>query len=301
MTAVAPTARRAHRLRTLDFTRPTKFSNDQQRRIERAMETFCQTAGTRLSSELRWPTELELLSTTQQTWAGAQNQLTPDALPVLIEVAPLGTRMLLCVEHALVLVCLQALLGGVPERPSRERRLSEIDWALTARLLDSIVGSLSGVWEEIGGIALRAGEIDPTDAAQVASVSEPTFSIVLECRFNQESYTLTLLVPWIAVEPVAGQLSGRETARHTDEPDRDATPTARAMSNVRVTLRAEVASVQMSVEEILALGPGSVIALGAPARDGVTLFAENTPLAAAHPGASGTRRAVQVRTLADER
>ena len=280
--------RRHQRLRTLDFTRPTKFSNDQQRRISRAMETFCQTASTRLSSELRWPLELEILNTSQLTWAAAHNRLAPGSVPVLVEVDPIATRMLLCVEQSFVLVCLEALLGGAPERPPRDRRLSEIDWSLTSRLLGSIIGTLSPVWEEIGGIRLRAGDIDPTDASQIASVSEPTFSMVLECRINQQSFTLTLLVPWISVEPVANQLSGREPARRLDGADHNA-PMRAAMSRVRVALRAEVAAVHMSVDEILALKPGSVVKLGGRAEDGVALFAENTPVALASPGASGAR------------
>lgn len=287
--------RRVHRLRTVDFTRPTKFSNDQQRRITRAMETFCQTAGTRLSSELRWPLEIEVLNTAQLTWAAANAQLMVNSIPVMIEVEPIGTRMLLSAEQAFVLVCLESLLGGSPERPTRERRLSEIDWTLTTRLLEWIVAALSQVWEEIGGVTLRAGEIDTTDASHVASVSEPTFSVVLECRINQQSFTLTLLVPWIAVEPVARHLSGRELTRRNDGTDHEA-PMRRAMSGVNVTLRAEVASVHMSVDEILALAPGSVIRFGVPADNGVTLFAENTLLARAQPGASGAHRAVQIRS-----
>jgi flagellar motor switch protein FliM len=287
--------RRHQRLRTLDFSRPTKFSNDQQRRITRAMETFCQTASTRLSSELRWPLELEILSTSQLTWAAAHSRLASESVPVLVEVDPIGTRMLLSVEQSFVLVCLEALLGGAPERPARDRRMTEIDWSLTARLLGSIIGQLSAVWEEIGGITLRPGEIDPTDAGHVASVSEPTFSMVLECRINQQSFTLTLLVPWIAVEPVANQLSGREPTRRPDGVDHTA-PMRGAMSRVKVTLRAEVAAIHLTAEEILALRPGDVVRLGARAEDGVGVFAENTPLARAVPGAAGPRRAVQIRS-----
>ena len=47
-------------------------------------------------------------------------------------------------------------------------------------------------------------------------------------------------------------------------------------------------------DEILALGPGSVIKLGAQAEHGVTLFAENVKLARAQPGSNGPRRAIQI-------
>ena len=69
----------------------------------------------------------------------------------------------------------------------------------------------------------------------------------------------------------------------------------RAMSDVPVTLRAEVASVALSVHEILALAPAAWCRFGARAEDGVTLFAENVELARADPGAAGPRRAIQIR------
>jgi flagellar motor switch protein FliM len=286
-------SRRSHRLRTVDFSRPTKFGTEQQRRITRAAETFCQTANTRLSAELRIPIEFEILNTVQLTWSGAQNQLPPGTLSALIDIEPISTRMLLAAEQSFVLMCLEALLGGSTERPPRERRLTEIDWSLTSRLFQSIVHPLSLVWQELGGVTLSVGEIDPPDAAQIAAVSEPTLTLLLEARINKHSFALALLIPWIAVAPVVGAISGREPARPMlGQP---ASPIQQAMSNVRVRLRAEVANTELSVQDILALAPGSVLRFGARVEDGVTLFAENVKLARGDAGAAGPRRAIQIR------
>jgi flagellar motor switch protein FliM len=285
--------RRAHRLRTVDFSRPTKFSSDQQRRIVRAIETFCQTAVTRLSNELRWAVEFEVLNTLQLTWSAAQAQLPPSSLSVIVEVAPVGTRMLLTAEQSFVLVCLECLLGGSPDRPPRERRMSEIDWSLTRRLFESIVGQMSMVWEEMGGVTLTAGDIDLHDSSQVASVSEPTFTILLECRMNKQSFALALLIPWIAIEPVAANIAGTDDLRQDDPAGTPAM--IHAMSGVPITLRAEVADVDLAVADILALAPGSVVRFGHRSDEGVNLFAENVKLAGASPGANGARRAVQIR------
>jgi flagellar motor switch protein FliM len=285
-------ARRGHRLRTVDFSRPTKFTADQQRRISRATETFCQTANTRLSTELRVTVEFEMLNTAQLTWAAAQAQLPPNSLSVLLEVEPIGTRMLLTAEQGFVLSGLEALLGGSPDRPPKERRLSEIDWSLTRRLFESVIHPLSLVWQELGGVTLSAGEIDPHDAGQAASVSEPTFTILLECRLAKQSFALAMLIPWAAIEPVEEAISGRDSS-HDDEVQ-TASPMQKAMSDVPVTLRAEVASIDLEVSEILSLVPGSIVKFGVPADDGVMLYAENVKLARAQPGSHGHRRAVQI-------
>ena len=124
-------SRRRHRVRKVDFTRPTKFTSDHQRRIGRAIDTFCQTAATRLSAELRYPIELEAISTTQVTWSGAQALLPANSLSVLLDVEPIGTQMLLSAEQSFVLMAIECFLGGSPDRPPRERRMTEIDWSLT--------------------------------------------------------------------------------------------------------------------------------------------------------------------------
>jgi flagellar motor switch protein FliM len=68
----------------------------------------------------------------------------------------------------------------------------------------------------------------------------------------------------------------------------------RAVGGVHVPVRAEVAGVHLPIEAVLALKPGDVLSLQAPADGGVTLYADKVPVHRAKPGRSGSRRAVQV-------
>ena len=61
-----------------------------------------------------------------------------------------------------------------------------------------------------------------------------------------------------------------------------------------MTVRAEVAAVDLPIEEVLALQPGDVLRLDARADDGVTLSPDAVPVHRAQPGRSGGRRAVQM-------
>jgi len=285
--------RRAQRLRTVDFSRPTKFTSDHQRRITRAIDTFCQTAVTRLSGELRCPIELETINTTQLTWTAAQSQLSHGSLSATLLVQPIETRILFTAEESFVLMCLECLLGGSPDRPPRERRLSEIDWSLTRRLFESLVSQLSLVFHELGGAYLEIEEIDvQNESSQVASVSEPTYVAMIESRLNKQSAALALLIPWVAIEPIAQHIAGRE--RPHDETEDALDEIERAMAAVPVTLRAEVACVELAITDILALEPGSLVNLRSRADQGVSLFAENVKLGRAHPGSNGARRAIQI-------
>jgi flagellar motor switch protein FliM len=292
--AAAGGQRRPPRLRTVDFSRPTKFTADHQRRIARAIDTFCVTSITRLSTELRTPVELEAINSAQATWSAAQSQLPGSSLWVTLEVQPLGTRMLLTVEQSFVLMCIECLLGGSPDRPPRERRFSEIDWTLTHRLFESIVHQLTLVLQDLAGISLSIVEIETyNDTSQIAAVSEPTFVVVVESRINKHSASMALLIPWLSIDSVSDRLAGKENrTEETDQGDREGIE--RAVAGVPVMLRAEVAAIDLPIDEILALGPGSIVRLGAQADQGVTVFAENVKLARAQPGCNGPRRAIQV-------
>ncbi|MGO9752770.1 MAG: flagellar motor switch protein FliM [Solirubrobacteraceae bacterium] len=290
----AATARRGHRLRTVDFSRPTKFTNDHQRRISRAIDTFNATVATRLSAELRAQIELETINTTQLTWSAAQSQLPAGSVAVTLEVQPIGTRMMLTAEQPLVLSAIECLLGGIADRPPKERRFSDIDWTLTRRFIDTIVNQLSLVWQDLGGLSLVIEDMDlHQESSQVAVVSEPTYVVMIECRMNKQSSALALMIPWAAIETVSDRIAGREAPN--DPEILRSSGIGRALARAPITLRAEVAAREVPIEQILALVPGSIIPLAAPAHAGVALFAENIKLGRAHPGCNGARRAVQIR------
>ena len=293
------TGRRQQRMRAVDFSRPTKFTTDHQRRITRAIDAFCLGAATRLTAELRASVEFETLNTTQVTWAAAQALLPANSLAVIIVLEPLGTRALMTIESQFVLTAIEGLLGGTTERAQKPRRFSEIDWTLSRRLVDSIVNQLSAAFHELGGnLSFRVEDIaQQTDATSIASVSEPTFVVMVEARIATHSTATSVLVPWVTIDPIADLIAGRDlrpVGQHEDS------GIGRALAAAPVTIRAEVACLDLPVADVLSLEPGSVIRLGASAADGISLFAENVRIARAQPGANGVRRAVQVQAHEEE-
>ena len=100
-----------------------KFTADQQRRLERALETFCRTASTRLSAELRVPIELELLNIDQLTLVDAHAQVPAAARSARSSrPSPLGhAACCSSTELPLVLRLIERLLGGAAARQGRAR------------------------------------------------------------------------------------------------------------------------------------------------------------------------------------
>ncbi len=286
-----------HQIRTVDFSQPTKFTAELRRRILRVLGSFCEAFALRLSTELRAPVELSIADSHQLTWAAAKAQLSANTIAVALGAQPIEAQMLLCVEPPFVLQALECLLGGNPSQAASERRFSEVDWALTHRLLDSAIALLSPAWRDLGGLQLSLGEVDlEGDAGVVVPPGEPTFALNLESRIDALPSSMTLLIPWSAIGPVVDEILGFGVGglRYLDTDSREARAMRRGLAGAHVCLRAEVGSLELPVERVLALTPGTLLALQDRAEEGVRLYAEGVPLGRCRPGLRGARRAVKL-------
>jgi flagellar motor switch protein FliM len=217
----------------------------------------------------------------------------PGSIDAIAEITPLMTRAMLSAEPGLVLAAIELLLGGSEITEQRERRLSDIDMALARHFFDRVLAQLSVIWNDMVGLELSVVQLDThLETAQMVSVSEPTMTFTMEARFNGVSSTIAMLLPWSAIAPVADRFGAREDA--PDRGEEEIRRVRRAVGGVDMTVRAEVASIELPIEQVLALQPGDVLRLDAPAEAGVTLYADKVPVHRAKPGRSGSRRAVQI-------
>jgi flagellar motor switch protein FliM len=212
----------------------------------------------------------------------------------VLEVNPIGTRMVMSAELSFVLCALEALLGAAPNQAPKERRLTEIDWALSRRLFGTMLSQLSLIWHDVADVELGLGVLEgSTENAQIAPFSEPTLSLTIEARIGRTSSTLSLLVPYCAIAPVAAAFSQRDGAGPSGSEDAAEAVDA-ALRGVEITMRAEVSETRMTVQDVLALKPGDVVRLDGQAAGGITLYADQVPVHRARPGRNGLKRAAQV-------
>ena len=287
--------RRPRRVREVDFSRPTKFSQDQQRRIGHGYEGFCRSVSTQLSAQLHAAVELELISVDQQNWSAALGEIPKASLYAVVS-TDAGLNLLVGIELAAVMRMNERLLGASFSSPPLERSLTEIELTLARRMLGTMIGQLSRSWEELMGTSLRLLVFE-TQAANIQLVpsSEPTLAITSEMRIEQHPSVFTLLVPHRSIEADLQKLSaglyGDSAEVLADEQTGEAV--SAALRGVTVEVRAEVGSSVLTIDEVLALRPGDLVRLG-PCASGGTLFAEAVPTHRTKPGRSGGRRAVEI-------
>ena len=292
---------RPRRVREVDFSRPTKFTQDQQRRLGYGYEGFCRAVSTQLSAQLHTEVELELMSVDQQNWSKALGVL-PEASLFAVVATDAGMNLLVGVELAAIVRMIERLLGAGFSSPPLERALTEIELTLARRMLRTMIGQLSRAWEELMGTTLTLLVLEKEAAnIQLVPSSEPTLAITSEIRIDGDASAFTLLVPHRSIEADLPKLTAglyENTAALADA--RLGEAVVATLREVSVELRAEVGSNDLTVDEVLALRPGDLVRLG-PCASGGTLYAENVAIHRTRPGRSGSRRAVEILDRIDSR
>ena len=292
---LSPVPARGRRVRELDFRRPSKFTRDQIRQLERTHETFCRSVSSRLSAELRQEFSLTVLGSDQLPYSVAMVEESPrDALVAVLEVAPLGTRIALVCDMGMTHAFVNRLLGGNVPRTTNPATLTDVELSVVGCAFKTIVETMSVAWKEMAGLELRllALESSPT-SVELVPPSEPTLLLNLAATLGDRSAVFTVVMPHPSLAHILPSLD--RSAFRQDEADPEAPQTMRrAMGGVDVVLRAEVGAISIPVGEVLALVPGDVVRLGTPAGRGAVLCVDDVELCTVSPGRNGAVRAVQV-------
>jgi flagellar motor switch protein FliM len=294
--------RAATRVATVDFSRPTKFTKDLEREIRRTQEVFCRTASTRLTGELRSSLDLTVVGAGQLTWSSATLGLGHDPVCGTVEIQPLGTRFIVTLERLFLLPLFERLCGGHPVGVPTDRKFTEIDETLAGRVFKMFVDQMSLVWQDVTDLQLKFLGLEPDpQTARIAGLSEATLVLTMDMKVDAGSHGFGIYMPFSSIEPVIGRFVTGAPDGGAEAPAQ-AAAVREAIGGVGLELRAEVATTEITVDDLLNLKVGDVVELGSAAQ-GVTVMAGDTPLYRAQPGREGRKRAVQIRegVVSDER
>lgn len=287
---------RQARVQEIDFRRPTKFARDLVRRLEHAHESFCRTASSGLSAELRASFELSVAGTEQLPYGTAMAETHPDSLLAVLDVAPLETEVALVVEMPLALRLVDRLLGGGGKpREGSADTLTDLEVVILRRAITSIVEPLSATWLDLADVHFSIASMQTSPMTfQLVPPSEPVLMLHIEARLDGLVSPLVLCIPYRSVAPIVEKLEHRHYEGHDAVDPTAAGKVHDAISAVDVGLRAEAGATDMKISDVLQIKVGDVIRLRRPADKGVIVYAGDVPTYVATPGRNGNKRALKI-------
>src|SRR6266576_2812883 len=265
---------RQARVQEIDFRRPTKFPRDIVRRLEHAHESFCRTASSGLSAELRASFELAVAGSEQLPYGAAMAETEQDSLLAVLNVKPLDTEVAMLIEMPLALRLVDRLLGGGGKpRDVIADSLTDLEVVIVKRAIQSRVEPLSATWLDLADVHFEVASMQTSPMTfQLVPPSEPVLMLHLETRLDGLVSPIVLCMPYRSVEPIVDKLEHRHYEGQSKDPDA-AGKVREAISGVDVELRVEVGAVELKVSDVLHTQVGDVIRLRRPADKGVIVYA----------------------------
>jgi flagellar motor switch protein FliM len=285
-------------VKTYDFRRPAKFSNEQLRTLQAIHENVGRIAAARLSSFLRSSIVIQLAGTDQLIFDDYIGQLSLPTQLVVMNSEGLGGGFLVDVDLGFAYAAVDRLLGGPGRIPPERNEPTPIESDLIARIVGHLPHALNEGWAH-----LQALEVNVTESAltpillRLAAPTEVVAVLTYEVRFAGQTAPMTICYPYATLEPLLPRLAA--TMWYAQR------RLASANSEVRDVLEAEVRSVEIPlharfravdipVEALSELRPGDVIRFDEHFDDPVLISVSDQAQAWAVPGRVGDRVALRL-------
>lgn len=286
-----------------DFRRPDKFSKEQLRALETMFNTWARVSSLTLSSYLRTPVQSGAVELTQILFDEYVQTLPDRPVIALLSLAPLPGTVLLEVDIELAFVMVDRLLGGPGQPPPQLREPTEIEDRLLRELLTQLVANSKESWRILGDLSPALEDLiySAQPVLQVALATDACLRSRLEFKLLGRPWWVAFCVPFPVLEPVARQLNIRmllDVRRR--EPATAGPLIRRRLEQTQVDLKVILGRANLSLRDLIGLGPGDVVRLDQPIDRPLELTVAGQTRFLVRPGRVGRRLAAQVVKILSE-
>lgn len=282
-----------------DFRRPDKFSKEQLRTLQMLHETFGRVGGSALSSYLRTPVSLEIVSLEQIPYDEYLRSID-NSLFTIVSLPPLSGQAVLEIEFGMIFSMIDKLLGG-PGRPIVRNNLTEIEQPMVRNLLDRIFGALKNAWE---GVVIVGPTIDSMETSaqfvQIAPPNDIVVSILFEIRIGSVRGAMSLCIPYMVLKPVTTKLSAQKwfVASNRKQTTSNKRVISRQISTMDVDCAITLGKTKLNTQDFLKLKPGDMLRLDKRATGPIDFLVGGKSRFVGKPALDGKKLLFQIEGMA---
>ena len=215
----------------------------------------------------------------------------------IFRMEPLRGHGLIVVESKLVFAVVDTFFGGSGAKDAKitERDFSAIEIRMTKSVILSVLEDWEKAWRPVHTVTTNfvRSEVNP----QFAAIVPPTdivLVILFEIEMENISGTLTICLPYAAIEPVIPKLKAQFQSEEL-EVDQVWVRRLRAeLLSTDIEIIAELGGTQITPEELMHFKVGDTLILGNDVTDPLILKVEGNPKFKGFPGVSRGNKAIQI-------
>jgi len=215
----------------------------------------------------------------------------------IFRMEPLRGHGLMIVESKLVFAVVDTFFGGsgTQEAKITGRDFSSIEIRMTKSVVLSALGDLEKAWRPVHTVTTNfvRSEVNP----QFAAIVPPTdivLVILFEIEMETISGTLTICLPYAAIEPVIPKLKAQFQSEEMEVDQVWVRRLRTELLTTEVELVTELGTSTITPQELMNFKVGDTLMLGNDVTDPLTLKVEQIPKFKGFPGVSRGNKAVQL-------
>ncbi len=248
--------------------------------MEMVNERFARNLRVGLFNFIRRSPEISVGPVTVQRYSAFLRELAVPTNFNIVAIRPLrGSGMIVC-EPALVFGVIDTLYGGIGKFQTRieGRDFSATEQRVINRLVDVVTDEYKKAWKGVYPLELeyQRSEMQP-QFANIATPSEIVISTSFQLEIGEITGAIHFCIPYATLEPIRDVLYSSTQGDSIEVDRRWVNVLTREIQAAEVTLVAELARANATVEQLLAMKRGDFIELERETRiqatvDGVPVF-----------------------------
>lgn len=215
----------------------------------------------------------------------------------IFRMEPLRGHGLIVVESKLVFAVVDTFFGGsgVKEAKITGRDFSAIEIRMTKSVILSVLDDLEKAWRPVHTVTTNfvRSEVNP----QFAAIVPPTdivLVILFEIEMENISGTLTICLPYAAIEPVIPKLKAQFQSEEIEVDQVWVRRLRTELLTTEVEIIAELGTTKITPQELMGFKVGDIVNLGNDVTDPLVMKVEQNPKFKGFPGVSRGNKAIQI-------
>lgn len=294
-----------HDVRSYDFRHPSKFSREHTQTLQAVHEMFGRLLSTQLTTQMRLPVQIEVVSIDQLTYDEFMRSITNPTVVLIYRMDPLEGNILFEFTPGTAISVIERLLGGPGRVPPKPRELTDIEQTLMSNVINKGMISFREAWKNLIPDlkpVLQNLETNPR-FVQVSGPSDSVLVISFEIRLGESTGSMRICLPYPTVETLLPQLNRQYFITQNvrkEEAQQASNEIRRRLEEVELRVALQLGDTDITVQDLLDLQVGDVLGLRTSVDQDLPVMVEQSLKFMGRPGVLGRKMAAQITEIVEE-
>lgn len=291
-------------LQVYDFRTANKFSKEHIKTLKIIFDTYADYTATTLTSVLRAPCELKVVSVEEQKFGEFNNSIPTPTIINVLDIEPFDTSVLMTFSQTTAFAIVSRVFGGEATYKGTDKDFTDIEMVIMKGMFKKLSPNLKEAWSKIVDIKPTLNRIETTSQfTQITALNEPAVLVSISIKIDEVEDMSHFCIPYVALQSLMKKLNTTEWAlgsgpRIIHESKRDLIEQDIVDTDCELIVALEDTFVTFA--DMYNLQVGQVICTNHNINDYITVYMEGKPKFQGVVGVASNKKVIQIAKIIKE-